>query len=251
VPSPSATKLPIKLAIALLKDRNGNIDLDLPVKGDLDDPEFSIGGIVFKMLGNLILEIVTSPFKILGALFGGGEELSQIDFDPGVAELSAENGTRLDGLAKILFERPGLNLEIQGRFSNEDDSEGLRIARFDRQLKAARLKSMLAAGQRAVPLEDITISDQEREQLVRKAYATADFPKPRDDKGQEKLLPPEEMEKMLYTAIEITDDDLRQLAHQRALAAKTHLLGTGKVPAERLFILEVDAGNRQVKFSLK
>ena len=131
VPSPSATSLPIKLAIALLKDRQGNIDIDLPVKGNLDDPEFSIGGIVLQMLGNLIVDIVTSPFKMLGALFGGGEELSYLDFAAGVSELSPENKAKLDNLAKILFERPELNLEIQGQFDRDADTLGLRKIRFD------------------------------------------------------------------------------------------------------------------------
>jgi hypothetical protein len=259
VPSDTATKLPIKLAIALLKDREGNIDIDLPVKGDLDNPEFSIGGIVIKMIGNFILGIVTSPFKMLGSLFGGGEELSYIDFAAGVGDIAPDNTAKLDSLAKILFERPGLNLEIQGQFDPHSDREGLRKIRFEHELKSAKLKSMMAGGQPAIPLEQMTISAEERDRMVRRAYADATFPKPKDDKGKEKKLPPEEMEKMLYTAIEITGDDLLQLADQRALAAKSYLLNTGKVEAQRLFIVEPEMGGSadakmhksQVRFNLK
>jgi uncharacterized protein involved in outer membrane biogenesis len=259
VPSPSATKLPIKLAIALLKDRNGNIDIDLPVQGDLNDPEFSIGGIVLKMLGNLILDIVTSPFKMLGALFGGGEELSHVDFEPGLAEISVENQAKLDNLAKALFERPGLNLEILGQVDPEGDTAGLRKIHFEQQLKAAKLKAMMAGGKQAVPLEQITIDAEEKEPMIRQAYEAASFPKPRDDKGREKELSPEEMEKMLNTAIEIDDDDLRHLAHQRALATKSYLMDAGNVEAQRLFVIEPEtdgvsdgaAAKSRVQFSLK
>jgi uncharacterized protein involved in outer membrane biogenesis/outer membrane protein OmpA-like peptidoglycan-associated protein len=257
VPSEDATKLPIKLAIALLKDRQGNIDIDLPVRGDLDNPEFSIGSIVLKMVGNLILEIVTSPFKMLGALFGGSEKLSYIEFTAGSADLEPDNRAKLDNLAKILYERPGLNLDIQGQVNRDSDSEGLRISGFEHQLKSAKLKAMMAAGKPAIPLEQITISAEERDLMIRQAYAAATFPKPRDEKGKEKVLPPEEMEKMLYTAIEITDDDLRALASQRALATKSYLLETGKVEAQRLFTLEpvvdntAEANQSRVRFSLK
>jgi hypothetical protein len=260
VPSPSATKLPIKLAIALLKDRNGNIDLDLPVRGELDDPEFSISGLVFRMLGNLILEIVTSPFKMLGAMFGGGgEELSYIDFEAGEETITAESGAKLENVAKILFERPQVNLEIQGQVAPETDTEGLREFRFDRELKAAKLKTLMAGGQPAVPLEQISISGQERDQMILEAYAAAQIPKPRDETGKEKALSSEEMEKILYTAIAITEDDLRHLAVQRSQAAKSYLLNTGKVEPSRLFVVEpeMDAKpdgatqQQRVQFSIK
>lgn len=242
VQSPTATKLPIKLALALLKDRQGNIDLDLPVTGDLNDPEFSIGGIVVKMFVNLIVGIVTSPFKVLGALIGGGEELAYLDFESGQSRIAAERKEKLDALAKILFERPGLKLEIQGQVHPNEDIDGLRRIRFEEQLKSAKLKKMVSRRKTAVPLEQIELSEEERSGLVRKAYKSAKFPKPRDDKGAVKKLTPAEMEKLLYTAIEITEDDLRLLAHRRASAAKEYLAGQGDVEVERLFIVEPELG---------
>ncbi len=253
VQSPTATKLPIKLALALLKDRQGNIDLDLPVTGDLDDPQFSIGGIVIKMFVNLIVDVVSSPFKVLGALFGGGEELAYLDFDPGQSRIPETNLNKLDTLAKILYERPGLNLEIQGEVSPTEDIEGLRRLRFDAQLKAAKLKKMAAGGKKAVPLEQIDLSPEERVKLVEKAYDAAQFPKPRDEKGALKKIGPDEMEKLLYTAIQITDDDLRLLAHQRASAAKAYLAEQGKVEADRLFIVEpkIEGGEAELRSRVK
>lgn len=238
VPSPDATKLPIKLALALLKDRQGNITIDLPITGNFDDPEFSIGGIVVKMLVNLVVEIVSSPFKLLGSLFGGGEELAYLDFDAGQSSISPAHTGKLDTLAKILYERPGLKLEIQGQVNPQADTDGLRQARFEEQLKAAKLKAMLAKGRKAVPLEQIELTLEERNRQVQRAYDAAEFPKPRDKKGKLKKLSLPEMEKLLFTAIAITSDDLRLLAHQRASAAKDYLLNQGNVEVQRLFIIE-------------
>ena len=259
VASSQATKLPVKLAVALLKDRQGNIDLDLPVKGNLDDPEFSMGGIILKMLTNLIVEIVSSPFKMLGAIFGGGEELAYLEFDPGRSSIPAERTQKLDTLAKILFERPGLNLEIQGQVVPEKDADGLRQIRFAENLKAGKLKALVAAGRKAVPLDQLEITAQERDNMIREAFTRATFPKPRDEKGRLKALGLPEMEKLLYTAIEISTDDLRRLAYQRAAAAKDYLLTSGRIEAGRLYIIEPEPQNTKppqtmeprVRFNLK
>lgn len=238
VESPTATKLPIKLALALLKDRQGNIDLDLPMTGDLDDPEFSIGGIVVKMFVNLIVNIVSSPFSMLGSLFGGGEELAFIEFESGQSLIIEESVEKLEALTKILYERPALKMEIQGQVNPENDMDGLRRLRFEEQLKAVKLKSMISKGQKGVPAAQIELAGSERDKIVKKVYADAKLPKPRDEKGKVKKLSPTEMEKLLYTAIEISADDLRILAHQRAQAAKQYLMNQGKVEVNRLFIVE-------------
>jgi hypothetical protein len=259
VESPTATQLPIKLALALLKDRQGNIDLDLPMTGDLDDPEFSIGGIVVKMFVNLIVNIVSSPFSVLGSLFGGGEELAFVDFESGQSRIPAESVEKLETLTKILFERPALKMEIQGQVNPENDVDSLRRLRFEEQLKAVKLKSMISKGKKAVPSARIELAGAERDKIVKIVFADAKFPKPRDAKGKVKKLNPPEMEKLLYTAIEINADDLRLLAHQRAQTAKQYLVNQGKVEVNRLFIVEpkIETADTEeelrsrVKFNLK
>jgi hypothetical protein len=259
VASPQATKLPIKLAVALLKDRAGNIDLDLPVKGDLKDPQFSLGGVILKMFVNLIVEVVSSPFKVLGAVFGGGEELAYLEFEPGRSTISPKQMEKLDTLEKILFDRPGLSLEIQGQVAPQQDTDGLRQLRFEEQLKASKFKALVDSGRRAVPLDRIEITPQERNAMIQKAFDAADFPKPRDDKGHLKKLSPPEMEKLLYTAIAIGGDDLRRLAYDRASAAKAYLLAKGRIQSSRLFIVEPripgdnaqEVAKPQVRFNLK
>jgi hypothetical protein len=141
VDSPDAVSLPIKLALALLKDREGNIELDLPVSGSLDDPEFKVGKVVLTVLKNLIVKIVTSPFAALGALAGGGEELSYLDFDAGVSEISQENAEKMDKLAKILFERPGLKLDVQGAADAGTRQVALRAMLLENRLKAEKLRA--------------------------------------------------------------------------------------------------------------
>ena len=259
IPSPQATKLPVKLAVSLLKDRAGNIDLDLPVKGDLDDPQFSLGGVILKMFVNLITQIASSPFKVLGAVFGGGEELAYLAFDPGRSTISPSQTEKLDTLEKILFERPGLKLEIQGGIAPQEDTDGLRRLRFEEQLKSGKLKKMVASGRNAVPLDLIEIAPQEHNAMVQKAFDAADFPKPRDKNGNLKKLSLPEMEKLLYTAIDISADDLRRLALDRASAAKAYLLAKGRIESGRLFVVEprISGDNArknpepQVQFNLK
>ncbi len=175
---------------------------------------------------------------MLGAFFGGGEELAYLEYEPGHSHISEQNSGKLDTLAKILFERPGLNMEIQGQINREGDIDGLRRLKLEEQLKAIKLKSMMARGKKAVPLEQIALSGEEREKMVQRAYKEAKFPKPRDEKGKRKELDSMEKEKLLYAAIEISDDDLRLLAHQRALAAKEYLVNQGKVAVSRIFIVE-------------
>jgi hypothetical protein len=261
VESPDAVSLPIKLAVALLKDREGNIALDLPVSCSLDDPEFKIGRVVLTVLKNLVVKIVTSPFAALGALAGGGEELSYLDFDAGVSEIDAENGQKMDKLAKILYERPGLKLDIQGAATPEADGEALRFMLLENRLKGEKLQQMMKSGKSAVPLEEIVIGDAEKPVLLETVFAASGIAVPVDDSKKPVELTPETMEKLLRTHTEVTKNDYRKLANARAFNAKTDLLENGRVERERIFIVEPSAGTKaqaqegtgsgRVVFSLK
>ena len=114
VDSPDATNLPLALAIGMLKDRNGKIDINLPISGDLNDPSFRITSVILNTFTNLITKIVTSPFSILGGLIAGGDDISHIQFIANSNELSAEQASKIVSLAKALKERPNLTLEIRG-----------------------------------------------------------------------------------------------------------------------------------------
>jgi hypothetical protein len=251
VESPHATKLPVKLAIALLRDRNGEVKLDIPVTGSLDDPKFSVWGIILKIIVNLLAKAATSPFALLGAIFGGGEELSYLEFDYGIFTIAETNTKKIDTLVKALSDRPALNLDIEGHVDLERDREALKQLLFQRKLKAQKLREMVKKGTPVVPVDEVKIEKQEYEKYLKMAYKEEKFPKPRNILGIAKDLPVPEMEKLMLTHIEIRDSDLRSLASQRAMIVKDTILKTGKIESERIFIIEPKSLAPEKKEKLK
>ncbi|HXI59475.1 MAG TPA: DUF748 domain-containing protein, partial [Polyangia bacterium] len=146
VKSPDATSLPVKLAVAILKDRHGVIDLNVPIAGSLDDPDFKIGRAVLKVLGNLIVKAVTAPFSLIASAFGGGDQLSRLDFPAGLAAVDAGAQAKIRTLAKALQERPGLSFEIEGGADPQRDREDLRRHIFQQKLHAQRVIELAKAG---------------------------------------------------------------------------------------------------------
>jgi outer membrane protein OmpA-like peptidoglycan-associated protein len=126
VESPNATNLPVQAAVAILKDRNGVIDVNVPISGSLDDPKFSVTEAAIQAVGNLITKAVTAPFSVLGKIVGGGEELSYVEFAPGSATLDADDIGKLKTLTKLLNERPNLKLDVMGRVDPAADREALQ-----------------------------------------------------------------------------------------------------------------------------
>jgi len=238
VESPRATKLPVKLAIALLKNRDGEIKLDIPVTGSLDDPKFSVWGIILKILINLLSKAATSPFSLLGAVFGGGEELSYIEFDYGSTAITQPNVKKLDTIVKALHDRPSLKMDIEGHVDMEKDREGLKQYLLNRKVKAQKLNEMVKKGQPPVPVDEVKIEPNEYERYLKMAYKEEKFPKPKNVIGLAKDIPAQEMEKLMLTNIEIKESDLRTLASQRAMKVKDAILKSGQVEPERVFILE-------------
>lgn len=259
VESKDALSIPVNLAVALLKNSRGEIDIHLPISGSLNDPKFSIGGIVVKALLNLVVKAVTSPFALLGSLFGGGEDLSNAVFPPGLAVPTPEVETRLRALAKAMAERPALTLEVTGRADPEQDKAGIKRATLDRKLRARKLAEQVRKAEKGGRLNEVTLSAAEYPLYLEKVYADEKIPdKPRNVVGLAKSLPPAEMEARLLAFYPAGDAELRALAEQRGRRTQAWLLETGKVPAERVFLLapKVEAakgeapGNR-VDFSLR
>jgi len=238
VDSPDATKLPVSLAISLLKDRHGQIKLDIPVAGSLDDPQFSVWRIVVKVVVNLLSKAATAPFALLGSLIGGGEELGYVEFDYGKAALGEENLKKIDVLTKALSDRPALKIDLEGYVDAEQDLEAMKKAAFDRKLKVQKLDDVVSGDKKTVKLEEVVIREAEYEKYLKKAYDAEKFPKPRNFIGLAKKLPVPEMEKLIYTHLEVKDDDLRLLAGQRAMNARDAILASGDVTADRIFIVE-------------
>jgi hypothetical protein len=240
VDSPDATSLPVALAVALLKDRHGRIDIDLPIRGDLKDPDFKYGKAVLSVLLNLLTKIVASPFTLMGKLIpGGGEEdLQFIEFPPGSEAVADEELKKLEALAKGLEERPGLRLEITGTADPVRDRKVLGLQKLKAQLLVRWQQRKGASKEVDLPIveEERAIKELFDEQRSQQPVATP------AQGAQVASKPPtiEEMRQQLVAAMPVPDSDLRLLAQQRAEQMRGQLAGDGKLADERVFLTEVD-----------
>lgn len=152
IDSPDALKLPLELALAILKDQDGRIDLGLPVTGNLNDPQFSYGAVVWKAIGNVLSKVAMAPFRALGSLFGfSGDKLEALDFDAGSASLLPPEREKIRQVAQILSKRAQLKLEVPGQYSEAADGAALRAAAV-RAAVARRAGIVVAAGEQAGPI---------------------------------------------------------------------------------------------------
>ncbi|RYX92367.1 MAG: DUF748 domain-containing protein [Comamonadaceae bacterium] len=230
----STASLPVKLAVALLADRNGVIDLDLPISGSLNDPQFSLGPIIIKVIFNVITKAITAPFSLLAsALGGGGEELSMVGFAPGSAALAPEARGGLDRVAKALTDRPALRLTVTGTSSVEAERDGFKRERLAELVRAEKRRETVKGG--GTTSASITVSPNEYPALLKEVYKRADLAKPRNLVGMAKDLPVQDMENLLLADIRVSDDAMRELALRRGVAVKDYLATKG-LPPERLFL---------------
>jgi len=230
----SQGSLPVKLAVALLADRNGVIDIDLPISGSLNDPQFSLGPIIVKLIVNLIVKAITAPFSLLAsALGGGGEELSTVGFAPGSARLAPEARAGLDKVAKALTDRPALQLTVVGTSSVLAEREGFKRERLDDMVRAEKRRSIAKEGGSTTAA--VSVNPAEYPALLKEVYQRAGIPKPRNLIGLAKDLPVPEMEKLLLADIAVSEEAMRELAVQRGVAVKDYLISVN-LPPERLFL---------------
>ena len=243
IESEQSTKLPVKLAVALLKDRNGEIHLDVPVSGSLEDPQFSIGGVIWTVIKNLLVKVATSPFALLGAIIGDSEEdFSHISFAYGSSSLSSTEAEKLLRMAQALTDRPSIDVEVSGFVDLENDEEGYRNEQLNRQVKRLKYLDLVKNDQleEGRTEENVVVPVDEYDEYLWQVYRKADFPKPRNFIGMTKKLPPAEMEKLIFTHTQVSPDDLAELAQARALAVKGYLLDEGQLEPERIFLKKPD-----------
>ncbi|RQR32031.1 DUF748 domain-containing protein [Burkholderia sp. Bp9142] len=236
VDNDTATKLPVKLAISLLKNTRGQIDVNLPVSGSLSNPEFSIGGLIWRAVLNLIAKAVTSPFTLLANAFGGsgGEELGYVEFAPGSYQLDDAQQKKLDTVVKMLTEKPSIRLDLIGRVDPAKDTPGLRDAYVDRLVRQQKLKDVVGQGESIDPMS-VKVDPAEYGKYLARAYKAADFKKPRNLIGLQKSLPDADMKKALADHAPADDNALRTLAQQRAQAVRQYL--DGKIDSSRMFVV--------------
>jgi hypothetical protein len=241
--SKQAVPLPIKLAVSLLKDRNGVIDLQLPVDGSLDDPKFHIAPVVWKLLEGLLRKIVTAPFALLGSLFGGGEDLAFVDFPPGSTTLAPAQSAKLAQLAKALLERPQLKLDIPLHALNADDDVALERIGLDQALLAAQLPP---AKRGSKPAAAPAAGDPRLPKLLalyRSQFQTEpEYPGdiaagPAGDPARASWL-----EQQLLPQFAPGAQQRDELGRARAQAAQSGILGTEGLGAERVFLTDRSSG---------
>jgi uncharacterized protein involved in outer membrane biogenesis len=224
--------LPVKLAVALLADHDGVIDINLPLSGSINDPQFRVGPIVFKLIVNLIGKAITSPFSLLANAFdGGGDELSTVNFAPGSAILTPEARSGLEKVAHALLERPALKMTVVGTASLDMEREGFKREQLQAMVVAEKRRTS-GDGAANTPQE---VSAQEYPALLKTVYRRANFSKPRNLIGMTKDLPVAEMEALMLANLPATETAMQELAIRRGVAVRDHLASL-KLPPERLFL---------------
>jgi hypothetical protein len=248
VESPTATKLPVKLVLAILTDSSGKLHLDLPLEGDIDSPDYRFGRQFVKTLENVLGKIAASPFAVLGSLFGSKEDLSFVEFQAGSSQLSDAERDKVATLATALTERPALRLSITGLCDAESDKQALAKDRLDELLLVHQRgekpagktppegvkplsESERAAGLRALYEERVvTVREREAGQLMAQGKPVPPGFLPKRDAAAP------EMEAVLLSTIEVTPDDFSKLARGRAESVQDELVRNRNLPPERVFV---------------
>ncbi|MBS0183598.1 MAG: DUF748 domain-containing protein [Nitrospira sp.] len=245
--SPDATSLPVPLLVALLQDRKGLIEIDMPIRGDLNDPDFKYGKVVISTLLNLLGKVVASPFALMGKLVpgdGSEDDLQFIEFQPGSDSLADSELTKLAALEKALDERAALRLDIKGTTDSTLDVAALQTMKLRDQLFAMN-------GGRKPDQEEL--SSKEEQRLVEKLYAKLPAPDPSATPAEPTQPTVADMKRQLAAAIQISTSELGALAHRRAEAIRRHLLESGTLTEERVALLDTgvaESGHEKVRTQL-
>ncbi|MGR4043319.1 DUF748 domain-containing protein [Pseudomonas sp. 910_21] len=249
VDSPDAVDLPIRLAVALLKDTDGKISIELPISGDLNNPQFSVMPIVWQTLRNLVLRAAQAPFKFIGGLVtgGGSEDLSNVSFAPGSSELSKESESALTTLAKALKERPTLRLEIEGTSAQSSDGPLIAEQRLEREYQYNYYKILQRRGDK-VPAQAslLQVPEGEKSPLLEGIYRTRLKQQPPAEWAQ--LSRDERSAKLREGLIKFwsgSDVLLRQLGQERASSIKDFLVDKGQLADDRVYFIDANLGQAE------
>jgi len=248
VDSPDAVDLPVKLAIALLKDANGNIDIQLPVEGDLNNPQFSVMPIVWQTLRNLVVRAVQAPFKFIAGLAGGGDEdLGSVAFAPGSSELDSAAQANLDKLVGALKQRPALKLEVEGVAAAASDGPLLADKRLQQEYQK-NYYSMLQRRGDKVPSDASQLEvPEDLQPILLEGVYRARLKKQPPAEWQE-LSKDERSAKMRQAVLDSWSDSqllLRKLGQERATQIKDYLVSKGGLGDDRIYLIDVSFGEAE------
>jgi len=252
VDSPDAVDLPVRLAVALLKDSKGTISIELPVQGNLNDPEFSVMPIVWQTLRNLVVRAAQAPFKFIAGLAGGGDaDLSHVAFAGASSELDGNARKTLDTLAAALVERPALRLEVEGMANAVIDGPMLAEQRLQQEFRETQYRILQRRGDKVPPdPSEIRIETSDEAPLLEGIYRSRLNQQPPAE--WKELDDEQRAERMRQAVIDSWSDNaalLRRLSRERAAAIKGYLVDAG-LESERVYLLDTgtteEAGNGQV-----
>ncbi|MDD0973331.1 DUF748 domain-containing protein [Pseudomonas fontis] len=249
VDSPDAVDLPIRLAVALLKDTDGKISIELPVTGDLNNPEFSVMPIVWQTLRNLVLRAAQAPFKFIGGLISGGDaqDLGSVAFAAGSSDLSPDAQGALDKLAAALKERPALRLEIEGTSAQTSDGPLIAQQRLEREYQSTYYKMLQRRGDK-VPAQAslLEVPDSDKPAMLEGIYRTRLKQQPPAEWTQ---LDREERTGKLRDAVLKSWAEsallLRQLGQARASSIKDYLVDKGQLADDRVYFVDASLGQAE------
>jgi hypothetical protein len=238
VDSPTAMDVPLKLALSLLKDENGVINIGVPVTGDLQNPQFSFGAVARRAIGNVLRNIVSAPFRALASLFGGsGEKLDVIDFDPGSADLAPPEQEKLAKLAEALTKRPEVKLLVHPVISPERDAAALRSLAARRQV-LARMGAKLAPDEDPGPIDATRPAAQRAiAALYAERYPGTLFKPPATASAAETDAWYAQLLDKVIAAQPLPEDALAQLQRERGMAVQTQLTN-GSLPRDRVALAQ-------------
>lgn len=249
VDSPDALDLPIRLAVALLKDTKGRISLELPIEGDLNNPQFSVMPIVWQTLRNLVLRAAQAPFKMLGGLVAGGssEDLGSVSFMPGSSDLSAEAQKALDKLSVALKERPDLKLEIEGTSAASSDGPLIAQQRLEREYQYTYYKILQRRGDK-VPARAglVQVPEEEKAPMLEGIYRTRLKQQPPAEWAS--LGKEQRAAQMRAAVLKFWSSNevlLRELGQSRASSIKDYLVDKGKLEDARVYFVDARLGQAQ------
>jgi hypothetical protein len=251
--SKDAVSLPVKLAVALLKDRDGVIDLNLPITGSLDDPKFKLGPIIWKVFVNILEKAVTAPFALLGSLFGGGPDLQFVDFQPGAAELDPVAVEKAQSIVKALDARPQLKIEIPIAVVGTLDRPSLVEAKFQAQLQEAQAATTARKKSSAAAAGFDQLDAASQLDLLTKLYVKNFGGDPKFPESVEAIkTKPEKtaakndfLSQELHQHIAVSDSDLTALGQQRAMNLQQALLTGTQIDPERVFLVANEKAKNQ------
>jgi len=251
--SKDAVSLPVKLAVALLKDRDGVIDLNLPINGTLDDPKFKLGPIIWKVFVNILEKAVTAPFALLGSLFGGGPDLQFVDFQPGAAELDPAAVSKAQSMVKALNARPQLKIEIPIAVVNDLDRPSLVESKYQAQIREAQSAAAARKKPGAAEVSFDQLEPGAQLDLLNKLYAKdvgsePKFPDSVDalkTKAEKTAAKNEFLSQAIHAHITVDDSDLTALGQQRAMNMQQALLTGTQIDPDRVFLVANDKAKNQ------